>query len=57
MKSILVKEMMVPIADYATVDEDATLYEVVLALEGAQQKKVPPEEDFLTRKNGVVSIL
>jgi len=38
-KSILVKEMMVPIADCATVNEYATLYEVVLALEGAPQKK------------------
>ncbi len=37
MKSIKVKEMMVPIADYATVSETATLYEAVLALEAAQR--------------------
>lgn len=36
MKQILVKELMVPIGEYATVDENATLYEVVLALKQAQ---------------------
>jgi len=33
-----VKELMVPLAEYATVAEDATLYEIVLALEKAQQE-------------------
>lgn len=33
MQTILVQELMVPLADYATVDEDATLYEALLALE------------------------
>jgi CBS domain-containing protein len=37
MESILVKEMMVPLEDYATVSEDATLYEAVRALEEAQK--------------------
>lgn len=37
MKSILVKQLMVPLAEYATVPEDATLHEAVLALEKAQE--------------------
>ena len=32
-KSYSVKELMVPLSEYATVKEDATLYEAVLALE------------------------
>lgn len=36
MESIKVKDIMVPLADYATVSEDATLAEAVLALEEAQ---------------------
>lgn len=37
MESITVKEMMVPLEDYATVSEEATLAGAVLALEEAQQ--------------------
>lgn len=37
MKSIKVKELMVPLAEYATVSEEATLYEAVNALEEAQK--------------------
>lgn len=33
-----VKELMVPLAEYATVSEEATLYEIVLALEKAQKE-------------------
>ena len=36
-KSYSVKELMVPLSEYATVSEDATLYEAVLALEKAQE--------------------
>jgi CBS domain-containing protein len=36
MKSIRVKEAMVPLKDYATVPENATMHEAVLALEKAQ---------------------
>ena len=36
MKSKLVKELMVPLAEYAVVSEDANLFEAVLALEKAQ---------------------
>ncbi|MEE4111369.1 MAG: CBS domain-containing protein [Desulfobacteraceae bacterium] len=38
MKNYCVKEMMVPISEYATVSDDATLFEAVLALEKAQEK-------------------
>jgi CBS domain-containing protein len=37
-KSYLVKDLMVPLEEYATVTEDATLYEAVLSLEEAQEK-------------------
>jgi len=37
-KSYSVKELMVPLSEYATVTEDATLYEAVLSLEEAQEK-------------------
>lgn len=36
MKTTAVKDLMVPLAEYASVPEDATLYEAVLALEKAQ---------------------
>jgi len=36
MESIAVKDLMIPLADYATVREDATLAEAVAALEKAQ---------------------
>lgn len=36
MKSYLVKEMMVPLAEYATVPEEASLLEAVMALDRAQ---------------------
>ena len=38
MKSFMVKEIMVPLPEYATVAEDATLYEAVTALEEAQAR-------------------
>jgi CBS domain-containing protein len=37
MKSYLVKDLMVPLSEYATVSEDATLYEAILSLERAQE--------------------
>jgi CBS domain-containing protein len=36
MESIIVKDMMIPLEDYATVSENATLAEAVLSLEEAQ---------------------
>jgi CBS domain-containing protein len=38
MKTVQVKDVMVALEDYATVSEDATLYEAVLALEKAQEQ-------------------
>ncbi len=37
MKNYLVKDLMVPLSEYATAPEDATLYEAVAALENAQK--------------------
>jgi len=37
-KTFLVKDLMVPLSEYATVSEDATLYEAFLALERAQKE-------------------
>ena len=36
MKTIMVKELMVTLKDYATVNREATLREAILALEKAQ---------------------
>lgn len=38
METIKVKDWMVSLEEYATISEDATLYEMVLALEEARQK-------------------
>jgi len=38
MQTVKVKDLMVPLAEYATVSQDATLYEAVTALEEAQSK-------------------
>ncbi len=38
MKSISVKELMVPLSEYAVVSEDDTLHEAVMALERAQEQ-------------------
>ncbi len=38
MKSVQVKDVMVALEDYATVSENATLYEAVIALEKAQKE-------------------
>ncbi len=38
MESYVVKDLMVPLSEYATVPDTATLYEAVLALEKAQEE-------------------
>ncbi len=38
MKTIFVKDLMLPLKDYATVNQDDTLYEALAALEKAQEK-------------------
>lgn len=59
MKSVLVKELMVPIGDYATVPQEADLHEAILALEEAQMALDPLKHKHralvvLDRKNNVV---
>jgi CBS domain-containing protein len=41
MKTLTVKDLMVPLAEYAKVSEKATLYDAVLALEKAQETYDP----------------
>lgn len=38
MKTITVDELMVPLSEYAVVNEEATMYEAIMALEKAQEK-------------------
>jgi len=38
MKQTKVRDLMVPLSEYATVSEEATLYEAVMALEESQLK-------------------
>lgn len=38
MKTKIVKDMMVPISEYATVSENSTLYDAIIALEDIQKK-------------------
>lgn len=40
MKDKIVKDLMVPLSEYATVSEEASLYEAILALEKAQEEFV-----------------
>ena len=55
MKNTIVKEIMVPLAEYATVSEDATLLEAIHALEEAQaafdQKRYPHRAILVYDKN------
>ncbi|MBF0378901.1 MAG: CBS domain-containing protein [Desulfamplus sp.] len=59
MKSYKVKELMVSLSKYATVDEKATLFEAVLALEKAQAAyqgtKYPHRAILVLDANGQVS--
>jgi CBS domain-containing protein len=50
-KTIAVKELMVPLSEYATVSQEATLYDAVLALEKAQQIFEPEQH----RHRGVLA--
>jgi CBS domain containing-hemolysin-like protein len=59
MQTIPVIELMVPLADYATVDEDGTLYSAVLALEQTRERFDPKRAEHravlvLNRKQRVV---
>ena len=47
MRTIIVKDLMVPLEEYATVLEDATLYDAILALEKAQTAFDPKRHKHL----------
>jgi CBS domain-containing protein len=49
MKIITVRDLMVPLEEYATIDEDATLYEAVSALEKAQEDQDRDRYHYLHR--------
>lgn len=49
MKKITVRDIMVPLEEYATIHEDATLFDAVLALEKAQQEYGQPEAHYKHR--------
>ena len=49
MKTVVVKDLMVALADYATVSQDATLYDAVLALEKAQKRYESEFSPYLHR--------
>jgi CBS domain-containing protein len=49
MKTVQVKDMMVALKDYATVSEDATLHDAVLALEEAQKSYERKHSPYLHR--------
>jgi CBS domain-containing protein len=49
MKTVVVKDLMVALADYATVSQDATLYDAVLALEEAQKRYESAFSPYLHR--------
>ncbi len=60
MQTVTVKDLMVPLEEYATVSEEATLYEAVMALEKAQEELDRSRYHYLHRavvvldKNGKV---
>jgi len=49
MKTIAIKDLMVPLEEYATVSEEATLFEAVSALEKAQEIFVNDKYPYLHR--------
>ena len=57
MKTIIVKDLMVPLVGYATVSEDTSLYEAVLALEKAQIEFVDKTREYGRRYYGHRAIL
>ncbi len=62
MKTVIVKDLMVPIEEYATVSQEANLYQAVIALEEAQASVDPSNYKHrailvLDEKNSVVGKL
>jgi CBS domain-containing protein len=46
MKEILVEQIMVPLEEYASIHQDANLFEAVLALEKAQEEYTRPDTQY-----------
>ena len=46
MKKMLIKDIMVPLEEYATIHKDATLFDAVLALERAQSEYCDPQTQY-----------
>ena len=62
MKDKIVKDLMLPLSDYATVYEDQTLFEALMSLEGAHEKLDPQKHRhravlILDKKDRVVGKL
>jgi len=49
MNTKIIKDLMVPLEEYATVSQDATMYEVIHALEDAQEKMDANRYKYLHR--------
>lgn len=49
MKKTLIKDIMVPLEEYATIHQDANLFDAVMALEKAQQEYCLPESTYKHR--------
>ncbi len=49
MKNILIKEIMVPLEEYATIHQDANLFDAIMALEKAQLEFCLPEAKYKHR--------
>jgi CBS domain containing-hemolysin-like protein len=47
MKNILVKDVMTPVSDYATIKEDQTLYDVFQIIEAGTSSKKQPHRDLI----------
>ena len=46
MKEIIVKDLMVPLEEYATIDQEASLFDAVMALEKAQEEYRRPGAQY-----------
>jgi CBS domain-containing protein len=49
MKTFKVSDLMIPLSEYATVADDATLYDAVVALENAQEKYTYKHSEYRHR--------
>ena len=51
MENIKVADLTVPLSEYATVPDDASLYDAVIALENAQEKYIYPSLSAVPRRS------